>query len=692
VRIVVLWLRIVLPRRVGSGREAAMSAEAIWLFAERRVGHIAEIAPHEAVLAESLRRFTTHGLSQEQAVLLVLIPSHRELLVQQLNAGGFDVAGLQRDGHVVLCDAADLLTSFMRDGMPNATFFKMRIDELVATLRSTDRNRTVRVFSEMVDLLWRANPAAAIRLEQLWDDVIERSQFGAFCAYSTSHVYEKFPAALRTPHSHIITSAIAEASRDAIVGHTLEQNIIYWNRGAERMYGYAAYEAIGRPSSSLMPRGENELPGVIERIRRGENVEPYEARRLRKDGSVIDVSIIASPIMARDGEIAGVSVIGRGISDRMLMEEASLRLAAIVESSEDAIIAKTLDTTVTSWNRGAENLYGYAAAEMIGRPISVLLPPGAEDEVPAIMERVRRGEKVESYDTKRRRKDGTLIDVSVTVSPIKLRGKIIGASAVARDISERKKAEAARVQIAVLEQAGAAHQRQLERVLEAQEQERRRIARELHDEAGQLMASLLVGLRALEDADTVEDAKAQARRLRGIAAQAIDEVGRLIRGLHSNVLENHGLAVALRRYAAEYSETYDIAADLALSEPDTIDLPSAVQYGVFRIVQEALTNVARHSGATAVSIRVVRSATVLETMIADNGSGFDAAAEWPTSPPHFGLQGMRERAALLGGTVSVRSGATGTTILVHIPVEQAIPGARGRRAFLGGLECQESAS
>jgi PAS domain S-box-containing protein len=654
-----------------------MSAEAIWLFAERRVsnGHIAQIGPHEAVLAESLRRFTTHGLSQGEAVLLVLIPSHRELLVQQLNADGLDVAGLQHGGRLVLRDAAELVTGFMLDGMPDATIFSTSIDELVATLRVTGRNRKVRVFSEMVDLLWRSNPAAAIRLEQLWNDVIERSQLSAFCAYSTSHVYERFPAALRTPHSHIITSAIAEASGDAIVGHTLEQKIIYWNRGAERMYGYASYEAIGRPSSSLVPRGQNELPGVIERIRRGENVEPYEARRLRKDGTVIDVSVVVSPIMARDGEIAGVSVIGRDISDRKRMEEALLRLAAIVESSEDAIIAKSLDTTVISWNAGAEKMYGYAAAEMIGRPIAVLLPPGSEDEVPAIMERIQRGEKVESYETKRLRKDGALIDVSVTVSPIKLRGEIIGASAVARDISERKKADAARVQIALLEQAQAAHQRQVERVLEAQEQERLRIARELHDEAGQLMASLLVGLRALDDADTVEDAKAQARRLRGIAVQAIDEVGRLVRGLHSSVLEDHGLGVALQRYVEDYSKTHNIAADLALNEPDTIDLPSAVQLAVFRIVQEALTNVAKHSGATAVSIRVVRSATGLETTVADDGSGFDSDAERVNSVTHLGLQSMRERAAILGGTVSIRSGATGTTILVHIPLDQRDPEA-----------------
>jgi PAS domain S-box-containing protein len=427
---------------------------------------------------------------------------------------------------------------------------------------------------------------------------------------------------------------------------------------------------IGQPTSILMPPGQNELPGVIERIRRGEQVEHYETRRLRKDGTVIDVSIAVSPISTRDGELVGVSVVGRDISERKRTEEALLRLAAIVDSSEDAIIGKTLDTTIVSWNRGAERIYGYTAAEVIGRPISVLLPPGSEDEVPAIMEGLRRGEKVEHYETKRQRKDGTVIDVSVTVSLIKTsRGEIIGASAVARDITERRQAQAARVQIAQLEQSQAAHRLLLERVFEAQEQEGRRIARELHDEAGQLMASLLVGLRALDDAPTVDEAKAHAQRLRGIAVQALDEIGRLARGLHSSVLDDHGLVVALQRYVADYSKTHQIAVDLTLNESDTIDLPPALQLAVFRIVQEALTNVSRHSGATAISIRVARSATGLETTVADNGSGFDADAERVNSVTHLGLQSMRERAAILGGTVSVRSGAAGTTILVHIPLE-----------------------
>jgi PAS domain S-box-containing protein len=653
-----------------------MSAEAIWVLAERPSGeHIAQLYSHETVLIESLRMFTNRGLSRGEAVLLVLTPSHREMLLRHLTADGVDIDGLQGAGQLVLLDAAELLASFMRDEMPDATLFSMRLGEIVTRMRPSGSTRMVRVFGEMVDLLWTSNQPAAIRLEQLWNDLIQGSGLSLFCAYSTSHVFDTFPEALRAPHSHIITSAMADSSRDAIVAHTLDLRIVYWNRGAEQTYGYAPHEVVGQPSSILMPPGHNELPAVIERIRHGELVPHYETRRRRKDGVVIDVSVAVSPIRTRDGELVGVSVVGRDMSERKRAEEAVARLAAIVDSSDDAIIGKTLDTTIISWNHGAERLYGYTATEAIGQPIGILVPPGSEDEVPAIMERIRRGEKVDHYETKRRRKDGTIIDVSVTVSPIKTHaGELIGASAVARDITERKQVEAARAEIVRLQQSQSAHRLLLERVFETQEQERRRIARELHDEAGQLMASVLVGLRALDDSNTIDEAKAQAQHLRDVVVKAIDEVARLARGLHSSVLDDHGLGVALQRYVADFSRTHNLAADLALNEADTIDLPPAVQLAVFRIIQEAFTNVARHAAASAISIRVARSATGLEATIADNGRGF--GTDSPGSGVHLGLHSMHERAAILGGTVSVRSGATGTTISVHIPLESREPQAQ----------------
>jgi PAS domain S-box-containing protein len=660
-----------------SHEEIAMSADAIWVLTERLAGeHIAQLYSSDTVLIESLRIFTTYGLSRREAVFLVLTPPHRDLLLQRLAVDGLDVGGLQNEGQLLLRDAGTLLASITRHGMPDEALFATNVGEVIERARSGG-TRKVRVFGEMVNLLWRSNTPAAIRLEQLWNDLIERSELSLFCAYSTSHGHERFPEALRAAHSHIIPSAMAETSADAIVGHTLDPRIVYWNQGAERLYGYAPDEVIGQPSAVLMPPGHNELPAIIERIRRGELVPHYDTRQRRKDGTVIDVSVAVSPIRTRDNELVGVSVVARDISERKRAEEALARLAAIVDSSEDAIIGKTLDTTIISWNHGAERIYGYTGTEAIGQPIGILLPPGSEDEVPTIMERIRRGEKVEHYETKRQRKDGTIIDVSVTVSPIKTRdGEVIGASAVARDITERKQAESARARIARLEQSQAAHRLLLERVFETQEQERHRIARELHDEAGQLMASLLVGLRALDDAATIDDAKAQSRRLRAVAVKALDEVGRLARGLHSSVLDDHGLAVALQRYVMEYSTTHNIAVDLALDETDARNLLPAVQLAVFRVVQEALTNVVKHAGATAIRVRVVRSADGLKTTIADNGRGFGADAVNAHPEAHLGLQSMRERAAILGGTLRVRSGARGTTIAMRVPLGPRDPSAR----------------
>jgi PAS domain S-box-containing protein len=660
-----------------SHQEIAMSTDAIWVLTERLAGeHIAQLYSSDTVLIESLRMFTTHGLSGREAVFLVLTPPHRDQLLQRLAADGLDVGGLQDEGQLLVQDAATLLASIMRDGTPDETLFATKVGEVIERAKSGG-TRKVRVFGEMVNLLWRSNTPAAIRLEELWNDLIARSELSLFCAYSTSQGHERFPEALRAAHSHIIPSAMAERSADAMVGHTLDPRIVYWNQGAERLYGYAPDEVIGQPSAVLMPPGHNELPAVIERIRRGELVQPYDTRRRRKDGTVIDVSVAVSPITTRENELVGVSVVARDISERKRAEEALARLAAIVDSSEDAIIGKTLDTTIISWNHGAERIYGYTATEAIGQPIGMLLPRGSEDEVPAIMERIRRGDKVEHYETTRQRKDGTIIDVSVAVSPIKRPdGDVIGASAVARDITERKQAESARAQIARLEQSQAAHRLLLERVFETQEQERRRIARELHDEAGQLMASLLVGLRALDDATAIDDAKAQSRRLRAVAVKALDEVGRLARGLHSSVLDDHGLEVALQRYVAEYSTIHNIGVDLALDETAARNLLPAVQLAVFRVVQEALTNVVKHSGATAIRVRLARSANGLKTTIADNGRGFEVDAISAHSEAHLGLQSMRERAAILGGTFRVRSGARGTTIAVRVPLGPRDPSPR----------------
>ncbi|MHB9024640.1 MAG: PAS domain S-box protein [Armatimonadota bacterium] len=238
-------------------------------------------------------------------------------------------------------------------------------------------------------------------------------------------------------------AAIVESSDDAIIGKTLEGIITSWNPAAERLYGYTANEVIGKPINMLVPPGHtDEIPNILKEIMRGKRVEHYEAVRRRKDGRLVDVSLTVSPINDAAGNIVGASTIARDITERKKAGEAAYELAAIVASSDDAIIGKTLEGVITSWNPAAERLYGYAADEVIGKPIQILVPPGHPDEIPRILEEMRRGERIEHYEALRRSKDGRLIDVSLTVSPIKdASGTIIGASTIARDITEQKKAE-----------------------------------------------------------------------------------------------------------------------------------------------------------------------------------------------------------------------------------------------------------
>ena len=458
------------------------------------------------------------------------------------------------------------------------------------------------------------------------------------------------------PAYRVLVEAMSEGAA------TLSRNgaLLYCNRSFAELMGRPPAKMVGIAVQSLVADAERgRFKTLLAKAQK--TVAKGEFNLRCKEGILVPVNLSLNRFRGYKGQTLGMVITDLRDQKRRHAEETRLQLAAIVESSQDAIIGKSLDGKIVNWNLGAEAVYGYTAEEAIGQPISILLPPGRADEWPAIKMRIRRGEKVEHYETKRRRKDGTVIDVSLGVSPVKTPdGETVGAAAVSRDITERKQA-------AEIKQAEAMHRLLLEHTLSAQEEERRRIARELHDEAGQLLTALLVGLRTLEDARKLADVKAQGQRLREITTQALDEVGRLARGLHPTVLDDHGLGVALTRYVAEYTKTHNITVDLTLGKLDSSNLPPAVQIALYRILQEALTNVARHSGAKSVSIRFARLATALEVAVVDDGCGFDAKAV-AVSSHRLGIQSMRERAAMLGGTVRFTSQGKGTKILVQVPL------------------------
>jgi PAS domain S-box-containing protein len=207
------------------------------------------------------------------------------------------------------------------------------------------------------------------------------------------------------------------------------------------MLGYGEHEYVGHHISEFHVNPEA-VRDVLKRVSDGEVLHNYEARLRRKDGSVRDV-LIASSALWDKGRFVHTRCFTRDITELKEADHAGRLLASIVETSQDAIVSKDLTGIVTSWNRGAEQIFGYTADEMIGRSITTLIPPDRHDEEPEILERVRRGERIDHYETIRQRKDGGLVDISLTVSPVKdAAGKVVGASKIAREISERKQAQA----------------------------------------------------------------------------------------------------------------------------------------------------------------------------------------------------------------------------------------------------------
>ncbi len=221
--------------------------------------------------------------------------------------------------------------------------------------------------------------------------------------------------------------------------------------------------------------------------------------------------------------------------------------------------------------------------------------------------------------------------------------------------------------------------RLLAKLLSAQEDERRRIARDLHDEVGQALTVLLIGLRSVTEAATLEKARGQADHLRRITLSTLDEVGRLARGLRPSVLDDLGLTAALERYATEHAQAHAIAIEVQGPGPDAGRLPEEVETALYRIAQEALTNTAKHAAAKRVGIVVEQQPGFVTLVVSDDGRGFPCRAGDGDS--HLGLSGMEERAALLGGTVRIESDpGKGTTVTVRLPCAEENHGDHSRPA------------
>lgn len=284
---------------------------------------------------------------------------------------------------------------------------------------------------------------------------------------------ERKRAEMECVRSEQLLQAIVDNSATILYIKDPEGRYLLVNRQFENRFHVTRAAVVGRTDYDLFPRElADEFRANDEAVlSAGKAVSIEECAP--ENNEMHSYVWVKSPLAGPDGSTAAIWGIATDVTERQQLEAASLRLAAIVESSDDAIISKDLNGIVTSWNQGAERIFGYTAAEMVGKPLSILMAPDRLDEMPRILDKIRGGDRVRHYETRRRRKDGLLIDVALTVSPVRnAAGRIVGASKIARDITDHKQAEKQRA------------------VLMAREQEARRTAELLNRVAPRLAAQL----------------------------------------------------------------------------------------------------------------------------------------------------------------------------------------------------------
>jgi PAS domain S-box-containing protein len=346
-------------------------------------------------------------------------------------------------------------------------------------------------------------------------------------------------------------------------------------------------------------------------------------------------------------------------SDRRQQHE---RLQAVVDASPVALVEFAADTRIRLWNPAAERIFGWSREEILGRAGLPMTPPGGRAETEELFARVLAGEWINDYETVRRRKDGSLVAVSIAAAPVRDEaGAVVGNMVAYTDISERKaqEAEVHRLNAELhdrLEELAASRAR----IVAAGDVERRRLERNLHDGAQQRLVALSLSLR-LALAKLASD-PAEARMILEAAGDeltlALDELRELARGLHPAVLSDHGLRAAVEMLAARAPVPVEI-----VEVPDE-RLPEAVEAAAYYLIAEALTNVAKYAQASAVRISVAAREARLAVEVSDDGvGGADAAGG-------SGLRGLADRVEALSGSLEVVSPAGGgTSLRAEIPVE-----------------------
>ncbi|MFO1315044.1 MAG: PAS domain-containing sensor histidine kinase [Burkholderiales bacterium] len=493
--------------------------------------------------------------------------------------------------------------------------------------------------------------------------------------YRQTRRWQRADLGMRDAESH--ASELLESAMDPIVTVDAAQRIVAFNSAAEAVFRWPREAAVGQPLDMLIPSRFHDAhrdhidrfaaTGVTSRRMGAQAV--LTARRA--DGA--EFPIEASISQHAQGDRKLFTVILRDVSERVraeaLLARSEARLRGILDSAMDAIITIDESQHIVLFNAAAEAMFACPQSEAIGAPIAGFIP-----------ERFRgaHGERVRAYGDgasgARRmggsrivsglRRTGEEFPIDASISQVADGGHRFY-TVILRDISERVKAHEAlrRSKEELQELSSTAHI--------AREQEKARIARELHDELGQALTMLQMDVAWCKARTPAESADFAARleRMERLLKSTVAATRRIAADLRPLMLDDLGLAPAVEWLVENFTQRTGVPCALAIADAD-LELPSLQSNAVFRIVQEALTNVAKHASATRAEVSIGRDGDRLVVRVRDDGVGF--AAQGPRKPNSFGLVGLRERAALLRGEAAITTGhGAGTTIEVRLPVVPA---------------------
>jgi PAS domain S-box-containing protein len=463
-----------------------------------------------------------------------------------------------------------------------------------------------------------------------------------------------------------LLAAIVASSDDAIISKNLDGIITSWNKSAERIFGYAPEEAIGQHITLVIPQERYaEESEILARLRRGERVDHFETVRRRKNGSLFDVSLTISPVRDPSGRVVGASKVARDITAQKQAEralrESEQRFRVITDASPVLVWMSGTDKLCYYFNKGWLDFVGRSLEQESGNGWTENLHP--EDFDRCLQTYVSNFDARRPFEMEYRMRHHTgqyrwILDRGVPrYAPD---GTFEGYVGGCLDIHDQKQA-AEKVRVAD----------HMTRLMKAQDEERRRIARELHDSAGQTLTVLGLSLAQLVERAQViaPELVEEGKEIEGVVQQLHREIRTTSYLLHPPLLDECGLASALNMYVEGLAERSNVAITLDVAS-DVGRLPSDVELAIFRLVQECLTNILRHSGSKTALIRIDRDGQSVRTEVQDNGNGIspERLSEIQAQGSGVGIRGIRERIRQFHGEMKIESNGSGTSVVVSIPM------------------------